>query len=582
MTVTTKQTVASPRPPDPVDLALATSGLQPAQADQAASLWQSVQARHHEPEQAARDFLFTLRQHRMHPAAGKIAASLADSYPDRPWPLVELARLAYRTGDHAGSLAAARRIVAAFPNDAAGPLHLVTALLALRQTQPAQDALSALPAAAARQTWARAARVQVAIQRRDHAGVLEQAALLRAAAPSSAFGYVAACAALRALGRGAEAEALVQQALSACPNRADVHLEAALVAEAAGGHDLALARWAAVRAVTPGSPQGYLGAIRYSRRCAQPGLTEQLLADAMATFPRNRLLLLAAARMEAGRQRWTEADVHWKTLAGLVPDDPALQVEAAMSLIGPPPGRKRRLPEVLRRLDAVHDRFPADIPAYVAHLSALREARAFDEAEACGRAWGGRFPADPALAMMRARLAQDLGRAADAVAVIEAARALAPAAAELETAYVRALSLAGRDDAAEQAVAAACASLGDDPAPARRARAPGDAARRPGRGGPARRRSQPQAPAGRELARPGRPHPLAGRTGRDQPARNQPRRDQPGRNQQRRGRTGGIGRSRAGHVARHLLRAFREPRRHSQRLRVRPGAARLRRRPARP
>ncbi len=463
MTVTTKQTVASPRPPDPVGLALATSGLLPAQADQAASLWQSVQARHHEPEQAARDLLFTLRQHRMHSAAGKIAASLADSYPDRAWPLVELARLTYRTGDHAGSLAAALRIVARFPGDAAGPLHLVTALLALRQTQPAQDALAALPAAAARMAWARAARVQVAIQRRDHADVLEQAALLRAAAPSDAFGYVAACAALRALGRGAEAEALVQQALSACPNRADVHLEAALVAETAGGHDLAFARWAAVRAVAPGSPQGYLGAIRYSRRCTQPGLTEQLLADAIATFPRNRLLLLAAARMEAGRQRWTEADVHWKTLAGLAPDDPALQVEAAMSLIGPPPGRKRRLPEVLRRLDAVHDRFPADIPAYVAHLSALREARAFDEAEACGRAWGRRFPADPALAMMRARLAQDLGRAADAVAVIEAVRALAPAAAELETAYVRALSLAGREEAAEQAVAAACSSLGDDP-----------------------------------------------------------------------------------------------------------------------
>ncbi len=473
MTVTTKLqadagpgelTVDPPRPKafDPVAHALDASGLPPAQAGQVAGLWQSVRTRHHDPEQAARDLFPILRQHRLPQAAAKIAASFAEAYPDRAWPLVELARLASRTGDHAGSLAAAQRLMTAFPDDAAGPLHAVTALLALRQTRPAQDILAALPATAARLAWVHAARVQVAIQHHDHAGVLEQAALLRAAAPFNPFGYLAACTSLRTLGRGAEAEALVQQALTACPNRMDVHQEAALVAEAAGRYDLALARWAEVRALSPGSPQGYLGAIKCSRRCAQPGLTEQLLADAVAAFPRNRLLLLAAARMAAGRQRWGEADEHWTSLAELVPNDPSLQVEAATSLIGPPPGRKRRLPEVLRRLDAVHDRFPDYCPAYTAHLAALREARSFDEAEACGRAWGGRFPADQALAMMRARLAQDVGRTGDAVAVIESVRALTPASAELEAAYVRALSLAGRDEAAERAVAEACAKVGDD------------------------------------------------------------------------------------------------------------------------
>ncbi len=457
MTVTSTQTVAA----DPVALALAASRLPPAQADQAASLWQSVQARHHEPEQAARDYLFTLRQHRLPRVAAKIAASLAEAYSDRAWPLVELARLTSRVGDHAASLAAARRIVAAFPGDAAGPLHMVSALLALRHTQQAHDVLVALPEASHRLAWVRTALIKVAMQRHDHACVLEEAALLRVAAPADAFGYLAACASLRALDRTDEAESLVQQALAACPNRMDVRQEAALVAEAAGRHELALARWAEVRAVAPGSPQGYLGAIKYSRR-ARPGLTEQLLADAVAAFPRNRVLRTASARMEAGRQRWSEAEAHWAAATEQAPNDPSLQVEAAMSLIGPPAGRKRRLRDVLRRLSSVHERFPDYRPAYAAHLAALREARAFDGAEASGLDWGGRFPADPEIAMMRARLAQDLGRAGEAVALIEAVRARTPISAELETAYVRALSLAGRHDEAEQAAAAAHRQVGED------------------------------------------------------------------------------------------------------------------------
>ena len=65
----------------------------------------------------------------------------------------------------------------------------------------------------------------------------------------------------------------------------------------------------------------------------------------------------------------------------LRPDNPQYALNAATALIGQPAGRRKRMGEVMRRLEAHHEAFPDYAPAYTAHISAYRETRELEEAD---------------------------------------------------------------------------------------------------------------------------------------------------------------------------------------------------------
>jgi hypothetical protein len=85
----------------------------------------------------------------------------------------------------------------------------------------------------------------------------------------------------------------------------------------------------------------------------------------------------------------------------------------------------------------------------------LRQAQRFDEARALSAEWCARFPDEAKLVLARASLHEEMGRPDLALDEVAAARARLAPTAEMEAAYIRALSCAGRTGEADNACAAA-------------------------------------------------------------------------------------------------------------------------------
>jgi tetratricopeptide (TPR) repeat protein len=323
--------------------------------------------------------------------------------------------------------------------------------LAARDLDAVQSLLAGLPPEAADLEWALQARLQLAQFRREPPDqVLVLALALKAAAPTNAAAYVAASFALRLLGRVPEAEALIADGLALLPNAPSLWLESALVAEAADQPDRAHAAWTELRARVPNQPFAYQGALKLAFRLQQTTLVQQLAEDALARFPQDPTILGIAARHAARTSQWDQATAHWQTLLALTPNDPALALEAATSLMGNRVERRQRVPVVLPMLEALRVRFPGFAPARAAHVTALREAGQPDEAAALGATLLAETPTDPALVLACAGVAEERGEHAYAVTLLQPLRAARPPDWQLDLATIRALSLAGQPDAAEQ------------------------------------------------------------------------------------------------------------------------------------
>lgn len=96
---------------------------------------------------------------------------------------------------------------------------------------------------------------------------------------------------------------------------------------------------------------------------------------------------------------------------------------AAMAQVGPRKGRRKRLRTVAKRLDEHHQRFPAYVPAFTAHVGVLREMRRLEDADRLSAKWRARFPDDIKLALARAGVHEDQGQMDEALAEVTALRA---------------------------------------------------------------------------------------------------------------------------------------------------------------
>ncbi len=333
----------------------------------------------------------------------------------------------------------------------------IEALLASGQAGEADRLFAALPAALAGEEWVATLGLKIAMRLGDDTRAMRHALQLRQNCPGNPRGYASGSFLMRRQGHLEEAEAIVKVGLEHCPNALGLLREAAELAVAAGAHELAEARYERMRECAPRHSIGYTGAIRVSMRQHKPKLTKRLLAEGLAKFPDDREMLQIAAREASRALLWEEAGRLWERLLALCPDDPHVALDAAIAFIGPRGGRKKRLPGVLRQLERVHEKFPDFVPAYGEHIRTLREAGRIDEAETMADAACARFPADHALAMAAARVAEDRGHHDLALARLEQARGATAPGARLEAEYARALSLAGRMDEADRVCAAAMA-----------------------------------------------------------------------------------------------------------------------------
>jgi tetratricopeptide (TPR) repeat protein len=279
-----------------------------------------------------------------------------------------------------------------------------------------------------------------------------------ATAPRPAAAGAVDPAAIRALlkdGKLAEAEALCTAGLAATPARPWLLRLAAQVAEQRGDLDTTMARWAALRAADPQEPIGYIGAIRSARKLNRLDLTKPILDAGREKLWDNLDFVTLSAQLATATRVVEDAERGWLRASELEPANPEFALNAATAQIGPRKGRQKRLRVVLERLDAHHTKFPDYVPAYTAHIDALRELRRLPEAEKLAAAWTERFPTDVKLSLAHAGVHEDLGQADETLAVIASLRKRVDPSAEVEAAYIRALCSAGQIPTAEQVCAAA-------------------------------------------------------------------------------------------------------------------------------
>lgn len=171
--------------------------------------------------------------------------------------------------------------------------------------------------------------------------------------------------AVRALlkaGKLIEAEAAVGAALAAAPGRPALLRVAAAVAEHRGDLEATLARWEAVRAAEPGEPTGFIGALRSLRRLGRIDLAEPILREGRARLWDNVEFVVMAAQVATTTKKVEEAEQAWRRATELAPDNPEYALSAAMALIGPRKGRRKRLRVVAQRLEQHHQQFASHVP----------------------------------------------------------------------------------------------------------------------------------------------------------------------------------------------------------------------------
>jgi tetratricopeptide (TPR) repeat protein len=433
--------------------------------------WAALVAREDDQTKAVRRFSRSLRREKHGDLVRALAGDLAAFQPPHAAADALAAELFVILGDQSEALRIAQAMRVRFPHSLQGPRLCLEAQLELGMAAEAEAVLRDLPPAAAETKWAVRAREALA------AGAVSAAAATAPSTPGDApkavpepaadagpepgpevAGEIATAQSLLSQQQLDAAEAAIAAILQRYPHHPPALRLGATVAEQRGNLDQALERWSTMRARAPRSPLGYVGALRCLRRFGRLDLTAPVLEAGRDALWDNAEFVAVAAQTVAAGKVPEQAEMWWQRAMTLVPDNPQYALSAAVALSGTRKGRRQRLPKVLARLEEHHTQFPDFIPAYAAHIDALRMMDRLNEAESLSAEWRARFPDNIPLALARAGLLEQQERFDDALADISALHARLDASPELEAALIRTLSCAGRHDEAEQRCAAARAA----------------------------------------------------------------------------------------------------------------------------
>lgn len=325
----------------------------------------------------------------------------------------------------------------------------------------------------------------------DAADLFEQA---RTKFPDIAAGYVGGAAALREVGRMAEADNLLATAAERFPGDAGVFIEWAWLAHHRGEVVPALTRWEEVRRLLPRHHAGFTGAAITLRGASRFDDAEVILGEAMAVLPEAAEPVVEHAWLAHIRRDWPEATRRWEIVRARFPDMPAGYTSGAVALreVGQSDEAERllraaegRFPQELnviveqawlaqhrrdwgdavRRWEAVRNRASDHAVGYLGGALALREAGKLTEAEQLIDAGRARFPNDIGLLVEHAGIAMrqsEWGLAADRWRLV---RERVPDSPAGYTGGAHALREQGEFTEAESLLEQAMARLPNDPAP---------------------------------------------------------------------------------------------------------------------
>lgn len=240
-----------------------------------------------------------------------------------------------------------------FPEQPAGYLGAAVALRELGRFDEAEAVIGEAMLRFRNDPAPRIGWAALAHGRRNWAAAAARWENVRTHFPKEGAGYLLGLAALRALGRNTEAEAVLAAGIEQCPDDPGLATEHARLAHTARDWPETARRWERVRACAPDQPAGYAGGAQALREDGRLGEADALLHEAAERFP----------------------------------DQPALAIEWAR--LGEHHSDRS---EAVRRWDLVRQRFPEQLAGHVGAAQALREAGRFDEAEALLAGALGRFP----------------------------------------------------------------------------------------------------------------------------------------------------------------------------------------------
>ena len=433
---------------------------EPAQAAELGAIW--THARKSSNEHAALvELVDKLTAMGRRPLAADLVRQVAAARPELPWPLMMQASVESAAGRHEAALEIGHTLQKRFPAFEKAAHVVLSALTRLRRFEEAEQVLEAAEERSPDAPWLLSDAAGLAEARGDWGALLQAARRWRGVVTDKPQPMVALVTAYTNLRRFDEAEAAVREAIAAFPNNAPVRRVAASLAEASGDMTAAFGRWAELCASEPDNRVGYAGMLALARRTRRLDQLGDCMKQALERFPNDREILTQAATI-SGFEDWQEADRLWQRLEALFPHEPEYALNVATVMIGVRRERKKQLAEVRRRLETVHERFPNFVPAYVAHLEALRLGGDLDLAAERAAGWAQRFPLDIKLALARIAVAEERGAYDDAIGQVQALRERERPTTELEATYVRVLSRAGRHDEAEEACRVGLLSYPDD------------------------------------------------------------------------------------------------------------------------
>ena len=255
----------------------------------------------------------------------------------------------------------------------------------------------------------------------DFARAAEAWGELRRIAPDCIDGFLAGAAALAALGRHSEAQALLASALDRFPGN-----DALLLARARSFSGQALwpqaeAAWSALHARRPSQSGPLLELVQALVHQGKWDAAEAALGAGCARDEAPLDLLSAQAELAGRRQDWPLADQRWQALRRRFPDHPSAWCGQIVTLLR----RDDRAAAEALSAEAA-ERFPGE-PA-VLNLHARAAVAALDWARAEQR-WAGLRqiePADANACLQQAIALRGLRRAADAEALLAEAATLFP------------------------------------------------------------------------------------------------------------------------------------------------------------
>ena len=301
--------------------------------DEALRRWQTVRERFPRSAAGVTGAAAALREAGRPADAEALLAAAVPQFPHDPGPAIDYAWLAHARRDWPEALHRWSKVRERFPDQPqgysgaaathrlAGEFDLADALL--------QYAMQRFPHATGLAFdfgW-------IAQARRDWPEALRRWEAARVRAPDVPAGYIAAAAALRALDRLDEADALLRDAAARFPDDLAVVVEQAWLAQARRDWALAERHWDRARPGLPGEEVVYTGGARAAREQGRVETADALLREAIARFPGRRSPLTEHAWLAQLGRDWPAAVERWAVVRARFPDHGEAYSLAARALL---------------------------------------------------------------------------------------------------------------------------------------------------------------------------------------------------------------------------------------------------------